>query len=198
VKWLGFFLALGLLLPAGAQAQTTIIAPPGSGFPYQRWVDEAAMPTPDLSISIIEGDSEGEGWPCHVPYAPKPLAACAFVEQGTAYFDPLGGEPRFTLYHELGHFVDVATLTDADRRWFADFIRMPVDPWLSEVTHNTAGEDFASVYATCLRFGLRVRFTQMELEDGRYIYPKRHFRLCRWIERVTTATTQQAVSSSAG
>lgn len=44
-------LALGA---SEAQAHTTIVAPPGAHFPYQQWVDEAKVPTPDATIAVVE------------------------------------------------------------------------------------------------------------------------------------------------
>ena len=88
------------------------------------------------------------------------------------------------LYHELGHIFDSVRLTEADRRWFTRHVG-PHGPWLSDQNHNTAGENFADTYSSCLRFGAEVRYAQIELENGSFIYPRRHRQLCRWIQRLT-------------
>jgi len=176
---LGFLFAL--LIANQASAQILIEAPEG-GMPYQEWIDAAQLPTPDRTIRLIEGSSADPDWPCQPVYEPEPAKAC--VDEATIYWDPAVPEPRWTLYHELGHVVDPAILTAADREWFMDFLRLE-GPWLSPLTHDTPGENFADVFAYCMRFGLRVRYTQMELEDGRYIYPRKHYRLCKWVREAT-------------
>jgi hypothetical protein len=82
-------LVAGFVTAASASATTTIIEPPGSHFPYQRWVDEAKVPTPAGSIPVIESTLE-----CGVP-------DLGCTDGATIWVDMVGGKATFL--HELGH-----------------------------------------------------------------------------------------------
>ena len=78
------------LVPASAQAHTTISEPPESHFPYQQWVDEAKVPTPNGSVSVVEDTAA-----C----TEQPVLGC--TDGGTVWMQWIGG--RATFDHELGH-----------------------------------------------------------------------------------------------
>jgi hypothetical protein len=85
--------ALGIvlagLLAGTAQAQTTIIEPMGSHFPYQRWTEEARVPTPTLTVTLLETTTGCEE-----------ALGCAGPEE-IELMAPIAGEATF--FHELGH-----------------------------------------------------------------------------------------------
>jgi hypothetical protein len=84
-----------LLAAAPASASTTITVEDGSpDYPYQRWVDKAKVPTPDVPVEVREE-------PCGDPG----LRACTDLHPGgsaTMYLPPQRGA-RALFYHELGH-----------------------------------------------------------------------------------------------
>lgn len=84
------FLVAFALLPAVAQAHTTIIAPPESHLPYQQWVDEARVPTPGGSVTVVEDTAA-----C----TDQPVLGC--TDGTTIWMQWIGG--RATFDHELGH-----------------------------------------------------------------------------------------------
>ena len=64
--------ALALLVPTAAAAHTTITEPAGSHFPYQQWIDESAVPTPDVTIEVVEEEpASGGGLRCRVHRAER-------------------------------------------------------------------------------------------------------------------------------
>lgn len=85
------FLFAALVLAFGvssASAETTITCEPCT-YPYQRWVDEAMVPTPAGSIPVIESTLEcGE-------------ADLGCTDGSTIWVDMVGGKATFL--HELGH-----------------------------------------------------------------------------------------------
>lgn len=149
MKWLGVLLAIGLLVPAGAQAHTTITEPVGSHFPYQQWVDEAKVPTPEVTIAVIETSAE---WGC--PDAGHNVAACAVgAPLDRIYIAPEAAarvSPRKTFYHELGHFADYDSLEEWMRSRFMELLRL-APPWRPgpEDASTAPDEVFADSYAQC-------------------------------------------------
>jgi hypothetical protein len=82
----GVVLALGA---SEAQAHTTIIEPTGSHHPYQQWVDEARVPTPAGTITVVESTLD----------CGEPDLGCT---DGTTIWVEWPAN-RFTFLHELGH-----------------------------------------------------------------------------------------------
>lgn len=115
----------GLALCGQAQASTVITG--GTSYPYQRWVDQAKVPTPDVTLEVIEE-------PCLVDgdYA----SGCTRLGTYTIWMTHSLG-PRRTFLHELGHNFDYYALTDADRQAFANI----AGDWDVEL--------FAEVYRSC-------------------------------------------------
>jgi hypothetical protein len=136
------FFAVG----AGAQASTTIIEPVGSHFPYQRWIDESQMPTPDVTLEVIE-QPPGQGCPS-VPG----VDACSVVAEDRVWIgaaDLIGNNPRETFMHEIGHYEDADVMPEWARERF-DTLYGLGGPWLLPGSGQmTAGEWFAEAYAEC-------------------------------------------------
>lgn len=173
-----------LVFAGGAGANTTIIEPPESHYPYQQWADEAKMPTPNVPVQIIEMSGTDPAWPCKTEYGYEP-EACVLSLTGEIFLDTARlVQPRRVVYHELGHIFDARALTDADRERFATLIEFPAEPWLSSAYHGTAGEIFAEAYAECASVGARIgTFNGMIVPPHRLIGKRLHFQLCTLIER---------------
>lgn len=148
-KWiLGLLAAAAIWVPA-AQAQTTVIEPVGSHFPYQRWIDEAQVPTPDVTVEVIE-TAPGNG--CPVDQRTTKIEACTVLSERKIWVavpDVPGARPRHAFMHEVGHYFDDEDLTEWGRERF-DSIYGLGGPWmLPESGQMTAGEYFAEAYAQC-------------------------------------------------
>lgn len=138
--------ALMALLGGSAQARTLIVAPEGSQVPYQRWVDEAKVPTAPVTVSVIAAESvvgcpQNEAFACSDGYST--------VWLGTA-------SPRANLYHELGHVFEYFYLREdpAARDRIAELIahpKMAWAPWGTEWGLAALNEAFAMSYAQCAR-----------------------------------------------
>lgn len=97
---LGVAAALALAVPACASAGTTIIEPPGSHYPYQRWVAETPVQTPPGEVSIVEHtDQPGD---CTE-------AAVACTDGQTIWLWVAIGADRWDFMHELGHVLALRT-----------------------------------------------------------------------------------------
>ena len=75
-----------MLLGMGAQsaaAQTTIVEPAGSHFPYQRWIDEAKIPTPAINITLEE-----TSMPFGCPGRTTSYVACTTPSEGRIWIAP--------------------------------------------------------------------------------------------------------------
>lgn len=178
-----------ILVALASQAHTTIAAPPDTRFAFQQWVDEAKVPTPDLTATVHEMATTDPAWPCHTTYGYEPNG-CIVTEKADIYLDT--GRLlsiRDTLWHELGHLFDYVALTDADRAWFASFIRWPAEPWLSAATHETAGELFAETYAICAHYGGRYPtvgvISRLVIPPEQLIGNRRFNRLCTFIRNAS-------------
>lgn len=158
-------LAALVVFPAVAQARTTIIEPPGSHFPYQQWVDEAKVPTPEVTLTVIEDASgcEGEG------------SACTAEGAATIWADPLWSK-RWDFLHEIGHNQDYV-MPDWARTRFLSLTRDP-RPWRSPP--NSPHERFAEAWAACAIWGYRIA-RRPELGYLWEPSPRLHRRICRLI-----------------
>jgi len=134
---------------SSASANTTVVEPEGSHFPYQRWVDEAKVPTPDLVATVIEEACPG---------APKVEACTTLTAVGavTIWVNPATytakeGWPPLFFYHELGHDFDFSVLRPWGRKRFRQ-LRHSHRAW--DVTEGRGeglglSEVFADSYAGC-------------------------------------------------
>ncbi len=162
------------LAPAAAQAHTTIIEPPESHFPYQQWVDEAKVPTPDVTLTVVE-DSSG----CE-----EEASACTGPESATIWLDPLVLQERAavreTLLHELGHRVDYVM-----PEWMRlRFLSLRRDKRAWRAPPNSPNEQFAEAWRLCAERGLRIR---EPIDEGGYNYfpsPRLHGQVCRMVSRL--------------
>ena len=125
-----------LLLPGYAPAATTIAPGSGTSFPYQRWVDRAQVPTPDLTITVDERPDLSSSQDCFAN-----VFGCAGID-GISLKIPA---PRvaFTFRHELGHVFAF---------WTNDAL---TDAFAALTIRETQGiyddELFADMYAICAR-----------------------------------------------
>jgi hypothetical protein len=128
MRWIAVLVGV-LVMAAPAQAATTISPESGTSFPYQQWVDEAKVPTPDVTLRVVE-----QG--CHGSYGYA--TACTRRDSYTIWLDPtVATRRRAAFLHELGHNFDYYALTDADRQAFANI----AGDWDVEL--------FAEVYRSC-------------------------------------------------
>jgi hypothetical protein len=121
-------LALGA---SEAQAHTTIVSPNPA---YQRWVDEAKVPTPDATLTMIPDSGPCEG-------------ATACTEDGSLTI--WGSMDREGFLHELGHNFDYYVMPAWARSRF-EVLTKDSREWLSG-----PDEHFASAYARCALVGPR-------------------------------------------
>lgn len=173
-------------LPTAASAHTVVDASVGARFPYQRWIDKAKVPTPDIRIEVIEE-------PC--PGYPN-VNGCRGAES-TIYLHPerigLPSQGPWLFLHEVGHYFDGVYLTDALR---AEFNRIFGDsrPWDSPRsttvrpgprTIGPPAERFAQAYAECAIKGPLIAERPRHARKYRYRpSPRQHARACALIMRV--------------
>lgn len=137
---------LVLLLPASAQAGTTLVLPDGTErpAPYQSWTDRW-----------------GVGLGGYVVFHPEPRARTEPGFDGTTttpgfarpgppaelWVDPAHPDREEVLVHELGHLFDYAHLTDSDRGTFLAITRE--DRAWTEGGSFSPRERFAAAYMGC-------------------------------------------------
>ena len=139
VKGIVFGIAAALLLVAPAAA-ATITEPSDSHFPYQRWADEARVPTPELTVEVFEA-----------PYDVCGGGATACTAEHRVWFDSryFGTEStRGVFAHELGHIFDEERSTIASRHLFRHLTDSRL-PWF-EADLMAPGEQFAQHYRWCM------------------------------------------------
>lgn len=130
----------GLAAPAHA---ATVMDPPNGAYPYQRWVEQARVPTPDVVLRLIEE-------PC--PAALAGFAnACTAPNTFTVWMNPETAD-RATFYHELGHNFDYYELgrwaSRQFRRIIGDDRRWRTKPGEVGLSPH---EIFAEAYSVCAR-----------------------------------------------
>jgi hypothetical protein len=139
-------LAIAALLasaPAAASA-STVTAPTAGAFPYQRWIDGARVPTPDVMLRLVEQ-------PCPFELAQEFANACTGKGTYTIWMNPEGGT-RERFYHELGHNFDYHELG----RWASRQFRAVTGddrPWRTKPGEIglSPHEIFAEAYAQWAR-----------------------------------------------
>ena len=158
------WVALALLAPP-ARAGSAVVSPAESEMPYQVWIDAAAVPTPDVTIEVLEvaDDPCGGG-----------AAAC---EVGGQYFDD--GIPRIWLdrrwfsreptrprfLHEVGHVFDDEVLREIDRHRYTQMIGLRGHWYYQD--EDSPGERFAESYRRCA-LGLKEAPSICRLIRGAY------------------------------
>lgn len=147
VAVLGVVLALALC--GTAQAGTTIIEPVGSHLPYQRWIDESQVPTPDVTIEVFESGGVVGCPPAQYHFQVRGCALLLENQIWIAVPEVPDSHPREAFMHEIGHFFDADDMPEWARERF-DAIYGLGGPWmLLEAGQMTAGEWFAEAYAQC-------------------------------------------------
>ena len=182
-----------ILLVAGAARGSTRLATELGKVPqpYQRWVDGARAPTPDVSITLMFQ-------PC--PGLPR-ARGCVFDDGAPAkiYLNlrhlATARVRRYVLLHEIGHYLDFLYLRDRDRDRFRRILGIHA-PWrrsrsLPPDFHPTAytpgppSEVFAQAYAECAVKGPEI--PRRPRRPIRYRYrptPRQHHRACRLVAAV--------------
>lgn len=155
------------VLASSAQARTAIVPPAGALYPYQQWADESRVPTPDVTLSVVEDSSGcgGEGLRC--------TSAGTFTMWIAPWLDGWRGA-RKAFHHELGHNFDYYVMSDLDRAAFAALLKDP-RPW--DEAPSSLKEKFAEAYKWC---ALRLRIKRAPNEWG-YGYkptPRLHQKAC--------------------
>lgn len=134
-----------LVAVASASAHTTIIEPMGSHFPYQQWVDESKMPTPDVTITVIETEY-GHGCPSRE----SDYVACTIPSEALIWIAPAEvTKPREVFLHEVGHNVDARMPEWMRVRYMAIMDFEGVWSVQAEPAPITPSERFAASYSEC-------------------------------------------------
>lgn len=182
---------LAVLMTGSAQAHTTIIESTDSHMPYQQWVDEANVPTPDVTVTVIEASTESPEWSCSgIDYGVAP--ACVVLEERTIYIDPTKVAPvgREFFFHELAHIFDPLVLSDQERERFAAILRLPMPWWYpTEIWHQAPAEYFAGMFSQCAIRGPRIpEFVRLLRPNGTTINQRQKFQICTLISRAYLRT----------
>lgn len=137
---LGLMVLALFLFSAERAAATTIACNPCSR-PYQQWADESKMPTPQVTITVVEE-------PC--PGLVNDFAwACTGASTATIWD---AAPDRETFLHELGHNFDYYLLP----QWARDrFLGLTEDVRDWKADPNGADEHFATAFARCAATGPR-------------------------------------------
>jgi hypothetical protein len=128
-------IAVALVLPASAAAQTTVSTPG----PWQEWVATARVPTPPVTLEVVVGENCLGGLGC--------------TEGDLIELSPLAADNRGVFLHELGHVFDLTVLTPGERERFAAILgpQRRSMPWWSGEDGWSMGEWFAEAYRQCAR-----------------------------------------------
>lgn len=185
-----FWAALGgavLAMCGSAQASTVITPESVASYPYQRWIDEARVLTPDASLTVYEGPAS--------PFQCAALACMNPDDDPEMYMSTGALEHRAVaralFLHEIGHLFDARLLDDSERAEFASLLAPSTRRWVAPYGRfdRRPMETFASTWASCALYGPRRydAFTQndwatyggMRIVGAR----DRYLRACRMIVR---------------
>lgn len=164
--------AVALVLAADAQGETTISVGDGPGSrPYAEWVEDAKVPTPNVSVMVYESREGCDYW------------ASSCVTGREIRLNMRDPYLRAVFYHELGHIFDSFELDDAARDQFRA-ITADTRPWYTPP--NSPHEQFAEAYSMCARWAERPRRIKMWMYRWK---PTRreHRQACAVIQRAGTA-----------
>lgn len=111
---------------------------------YQRWVDQSALPLPEMRVVVRTARPDDVGRPS--------IPAAAWVDNGEIVLAPGVDVTRQTVLHELGHVVDQRYLTDRSRSEIMRDMHANqgwTTGWQQNPDHVEAGaeEQFADVFA---------------------------------------------------
>lgn len=132
--------------------------------PFQRWLDESAMPAPEISRADVVSA------PCHPTYT-NALGCAVIAERRIEIRRSLRWRTkRLVFLHEAGHLFDAQRLDDAARQHFQRLVHRGFSAFEPEV--------FAELYAHCALW---------RPLSPRYVVPERlRPRTCRWIRGLST------------
>jgi hypothetical protein len=170
-------LAAMAIAPSVASAGMRLALADGRPAPQriQRWVDKAAIPVPDRTVTLhIAACPGGPSW----------AGGCAAPQTREVYMLPHVSGPH-VLFHELGHVFDAAELDVARRSGFQKIIGRR-GPWRGAPETDPPIEQFAEAYSLCAR-----KPAIAEREFAMYGYsptPAMHRRVCALIARASRAT----------
>jgi hypothetical protein len=177
VRRVGAVFVAWVALTGPAYARTQLVLPDGSTpQPEQTWVNKAKVKTPALRIPFAHSGC---------PLYPAGYAdACAELQPAPAIYmgaDITGGEERFLLLREVGHFVAAKTspverirfrayMHDSNPDWYGQ------DPGILEL--STPEERFADAFALC---ALRKHLVPNSLDNsGRWMGAGNGYSLSRY------------------
>lgn len=132
-------LVVGFALPAHAAAATTFAPNSDTSRPYQRWIDRAGMPTPDVALTIRRG------------WCPDAIAT-ACTREGTTevWLSRSGGSTKGWFSHELGHQFDYVELSERERQGLTRRMGL-AGPWVDRSLGSLSPHEmFAETYGVCL------------------------------------------------
>lgn len=148
--------------------------------PYQRWIDESLMPTPDKEINIVEGTQEQLGHPC--AGGEYEADACE-LWPGEIILNPATVN-RGIFMHEVGHDFDDDYLLNWQHERFAQTIKIRL-PWRYEEwdVHSGPSEYFAEIYSICAVRGLHTPQYTMTRPNDTWLQPRQIFQACTLSQR---------------
>jgi hypothetical protein len=107
-----------------------------------RWVHQSRAPLPSGRVKIVR---------IRCPARPK-FVACVYSRRPSRiYMRPRVRNPRWVLYHELGHVFDFRVMNQRERRAFRKIMRLRGRRWY--VGDDPPAELFAEGYANCAAYG---------------------------------------------
>lgn len=110
MRWIGLVAVVWLAMGGVAEAQTVISPESDARFPYQRWVNQAKVPTPDVSLRIVMGIDRD--------YCEPEADGCTLPNESVIWLRPElpGWLTRLMFLHELGHNYFAATGAEDSER----------------------------------------------------------------------------------
>lgn len=141
-------IVLAAIAPA-ASAHTIIRCEGVCELPYQRFVDESLVPTPNVEVTVREQNP-----PCVVGGGFKPFG-CTFYEPGAIEIVMLPHQwmMRGTFFHELGHVYDDSEVQPWQREAFSELAVANGRPWGNELPWGEGVDEwFAEAYSLCARW----------------------------------------------
>lgn len=93
IVFAALFAVIGCLLAASESKAVTVIVAEGASLPYQRWVDQARVPTPEVTLAVVEHSDHPSD--CYTP-----ALGCT---DGETIWVATWATSKSTFFHELGH-----------------------------------------------------------------------------------------------
>lgn len=164
-----------------AQAATVV----GPSF-YQRWLNQATVPTPRMTLRIYRA-----------PCPQDPRARGCIIKPNRIYIDPAVERKwspqgrRIALMHEVGHMFDFHVMTDRWRQRFEAILHLQGKSWdgprsgFGPYASGPPMEKFAENYAECAVVGPTISHRLRKPRHYRYRpTPRQYAQVCRMIRRI--------------